>query len=62
MKISSASFILVVSKYGETSVDQRRMLVMETLAESEIVTTSARAVSVATRRREKGFIVEELIK
>ena len=57
-----ASFIVVVGKDGETTVDQRRMLVMETLAESEKVTTSGRAVSVATSEREKGFIVEEQIK
>ena len=62
MRISPAPFILVVGKDGETTVDQRRMLVMETLAESEIVTTSVRAVSVATRGREKRFTMEELIR
>ena len=35
MRISPAPFILVVGKDGEITVDQRQMLVMETLAESE---------------------------
>ena len=61
VRISSASLILVVGKDGQTTVDRRRMLVMETLAESEKVTTSGRAVSVATRGREKGCIAGELI-
>ena len=58
----SALSILVVGKDGGSTVDQSLMLVMETLAEREIVTTSGRAVSVATRGREKGCIAEELIK
>ena len=58
---TSAWFILVVGKDGETTVDQMLMLVMETLAESEIVTTW-RAVSVTARGGEKEFIVKELIK
>ena len=44
---TSTSVILVVVTDGETTVDRSLMLVMETLAESEIVTASRRAVSVA---------------